>query len=317
MKKEKHDGGCNHNHINNNIHHSHTHTHDHNHEMNEKGIKMLYLAFGINMFLSLVEIISGIFSGSISLIGDGLHNTSDAFSILIAIIAYKIGTKKTNKEYSFGYKRSETIGGFINLILLFISGGYLFFEGLIKFFNPEIIKGEVVVITSIIALIIDVATAKISHQCSGHNANMKMLFLHNLADALGSIGVIISGIFVMYFDWYFVDGLIAIILAIYMITQSIYSFSGIVRILMNAMPENFDYNLIKNSILKIKGVKNVHHLHIWNISENELSLEGHVVGDNLKIVPQITKMLEKQFSIRHVNIQIESKRCEKYECAVV
>ncbi|GMO60259.1 MAG: cation diffusion facilitator family transporter [Rickettsiales bacterium] len=288
----------------------------HHDEVDEHSIKMLYIAFAINMCLTFVEIISGYFANSISLVGDGLHNTSDAFSILIAIIAYKIGTKQANKEYSFGYKRAETIGGFVNLILLFISGIYLFFEGFFKIINPEEVKGGIIIVTSIFALIIDLATAKITHNHSGHNMNMKMLFIHNLADALGSIGVIVSGIAVVYWGWNFVDGAIALCIALYMIVQAVLSFSGIVRILMNAMPEHFNYEEIKTEIKKIDGVKNIHHLHIWNISETELSLEGHIVGDDLGLVKKVSQMLATKFDIKHSNIQLEDKACENIECPI-
>jgi cobalt-zinc-cadmium efflux system protein len=293
----------------------HCHSCHHN-EVDEHSVKMLYIAFTINMCLTFVEIIAGYFANSISLVGDGLHNTSDAFSILIAIIAYKIGTKQANKEYSFGYKRAETIGGFVNLILLFISGVYLLFEGIIKVFNPEEIKGSLIIITSIVALVIDLATAKLTHSHSHNNMNMKMLFIHNLADALGSIGVIVSGAFVLYFGWNFVDGLIAICIASYMIIQSVLSFSGIVRILMNAMPENFNYEEIKKEIAKIDGVENIHHLHIWNISETELSLEGHIVGKNLSLVKRVSEMLAEKFDIKHSNIQIETEICPNKECPI-
>jgi cobalt-zinc-cadmium efflux system protein len=258
------------------------HTHNHSHEIGDSGIKMLCIAFSINISLTFVEIIAGIFANSVSLIGDGLHNTSDAFSILVSIIAYKISTKKANKEFSFGYKRAETIGGFINLILLFVAGFYLLFEGIVKLFKPETINGQLIIITSIIALIIDIATAKISHQHSHNNTNMKMLFLHNLMDALGSVGVIISGLFVMYLNWYFVDGLIAILIASYMITQAIVIFPNISRILMNAMPKDFDCNIIKKEILTMKGVEDIHHVHIWNMNENELSFTTSLPSDEFQ-----------------------------------
>jgi cobalt-zinc-cadmium efflux system protein len=282
---------------------------NHTHDVSNNGIGILCIAFVINMLLTLIEIGAGIFAGSVSLVGDGLHNTSDAFSILISIIAYKIGTKKANEEFSFGYKRAETIGGFINLILLFVSGTYLLFEGIIKIFKPEIVNGKLIIITSIFALIIDIATAKISHQHSHNNSNMKMLFLHNLMDALGSIGVIVSGIFVICFNWYFIDGLIAIFIATYMLIQAVMIFPDIVRILMNAMPKGFDINNVKGEILKINEIEDVHHLHVWSMNENELSFEGHIVSQNTDIASKVLKVLEG-FNIKHSNIQIEKEKCK-------
>ena len=113
------------------------HCHHHHHgEVTEKSVKLLILSFAINMFLSIAEIVGGIVSGSVALIGDALHNTSDALSILIAVIAFKIGNKKASTKYTYGFKRAEIIGGFVNLILLFISGVYLLIEGVGRLIHP-------------------------------------------------------------------------------------------------------------------------------------------------------------------------------------
>ncbi len=287
---------------------AHTHHHEHE-EVSEKSVIYLFISFLINMLLSVVEIIGGIVAGSVSLIGDALHNTSDAFSILIAVIAFKIGHKKATPKYTYGFKRAEVIGGFVNLILLFISGIYLVVEGVERLIAPKHIDGWVIIWISVLALIIDAATAKISHHSAHHNANMKMVFVHNLADAFGSIGVILSGICVILFDVYFVDGIIALIIAAYMIFQSVVSFKPIVNILMNAAPENIDLGKIKKEIQKIKGVDDVHHIHVWCISEHEVSLECHIKGSDLDLVHKISDMLAKKFSINHCNIQLENKDC--------
>ncbi len=292
--------------------HSHEHNHEHSHEVNPKTIRYLFIAFIINMLLTVVELVAGFLAGSIALVGDALHNTSDAFSILIAIIAYKIGTKKATNRYSYGFKRAETIGGFVNLILLFISGCYLLFEGVSKIITPEEINGWAIIIVSILALIIDSATAKLSHTGSGHNTNMKMLFLHNLADALGSVGVIVSGLFVVFLGWSFVDGVIAVMIAIYMIVQSVLSFSGIVDILMDAAPQQLDTEEIKSALKKLSGVQDVAHMHLWSINENELGFDCHIIGDSTQIAQDVQKVLSEKFGIHHCTVQVDKdKACVK------
>ena len=292
------------------------HEHHHHHaEVSTKTVSLLLLSFVINMFLSLIEIIGGIVSGSIALIGDALHNTSDALSILVAVIAFKIGAKKADSKYTYGFKRAEIIGGFINLILLFISGCYLAVEGIGRLIKPETIDGRMIVAISILALIIDLATAKITHHGAHHSHNMKMVFVHNLADAFGSIGVILSGICVMLWGIYRVDGIIALIIAAYMIWQAIVTFKPIVNILMNAAPETIDLEEVKKAIAKIKGVKDVHHLHLWCLDEHETALECHVVAEDMKVAQKIAKKLDEKFEIEHCNIQVETdaKYC-KYRC---
>lgn len=287
----------------------HIHHHHHHNEVTQKSVKLLILSFAINMLLSVAEIIGGIISGSVSLIGDALHNTSDAFSILIAVIAFKIGNKKASAKYTYGFKRAEIIGGFVNLILLFISGCYLLAEGIERLINPQQIDGMLIIWISVLALIIDALTAKISHHDAHHNSNMKMVFIHNLADAFGSIGVIISGLCIMWFDLYRVDGIVALLIAFYMIFQSVVSFPQIVNILMNAAPDNIDIEQVKNSLLAIKNIKNVHHLHLWCISEHNVAIECHIESDNNDIIVEATKLLKDKFGITHCNFQVENKSC--------
>ncbi len=287
----------------------HIHHHHHHNEVTQKSVKLLILSFAINMLLSVAEIIGGIISGSVSLIGDALHNTSDAFSILIAVIAFKIGNKKASAKYTYGFKRAEIIGGFVNLILLFISGCYLLAEGIERLINPQQIDGLLIVWISVLALIIDALTAKISHHDAHHNSNMKMVFIHNLADAFGSIGVIISGLCIMWFDLYRVDGIVALLIAFYMIFQSVVSFPQIVNILMNAAPDNIDIEQVKNSLLAIKNIKDVHHLHLWCISEHNVAIECHIESDNNDIIVEATQLLKDKFGITHCNFQVENKSC--------
>lgn len=287
--------------------HQHGHGGHHHHgEVSEKTVKYLLISFIINMLLSVVEIVGGVIAGSVSLIGDALHNTSDAFSILIAVIAFKIGRRKADHKYTYGFKRAEIIGGFVNLILLFISGVYLIVEGIGRLISPEPIEGGIIIWVSVLALIIDAATAKLSHHGSEHNTNMRMVFLHNLADALGSVGVIISGLFVVWLNIYWIDGLVALMIAAYMIYQSVLSFPKVVNILMNAAPDGLDLAAVEKALLKIDGVRDVHHLHIWSVNENDVSLECHIVADNLELVQTAAKLLNKEFGITHCNIQIEN-----------
>lgn len=293
-------------------HNAHKHLglccHHHN-EVSETSVRLLLLSFAVNMLLSAAEIVGGIVAGSVALIGDALHNTSDALSILIAVIAFKIGRKKASAKYTYGFKRAEIIGGFVNLILLFISGCYLLLEGVERLIKPEIIDGHIIIWISVLALVIDAVTAKISHHDAHHNANMKMVFIHNLADAFGSVGVIISGLCVLWFGIYRIDGIVALIIAFYMIFQAIISFPKIVDILMNAAPTDIDVEEVKQAVLALDGISGIHHVHLWSISEHETALECHVESCNLDISRQISQLLNEKFGITHCNIQVEQHNC--------
>lgn len=292
----------------------HSCSHHHTHAHQAKSIKLLMVSFAINMVLTLIELGAGIFASSVALIGDALHNCSDAFSILIAIIAYKIGIKKVTQKYTYGFKRAETIGGFVNLILLFVAGIYLLVEGITKVISPETINGPVIVAVSVVALVIDALTAKISHAHAHHNMNMKMLFVHNLADAFGSLGVIVSGLLVMYFGIMFVDGLVAILIGSYMIVQSFLSAPKIIRILMNSAPYEVDVSKVKKYLKRIKGVRDVHHIHVWYLDEYKIALDCHIVSCEKGILDVVTHKLKYRFGIHHTTIQIEHEKCQEQCC---
>lgn len=291
------------------------HVHNHTEEQpNEKTLFYLSFSFGLNMLLSVLEIAGGLAADSTALIADALHNTSDALSIFIALIALKIGRKKADSKYTYGFKRAEIIGGFVNLILLFISGLYLIFESVQQFFFVAHIDGDLIIAVSIAALIIDLITAKFSHTHAHHNVNMRFVFLHNLADAFGSLGVIISGLCVLWLNILWIDGLIALLIAIYMIYQSVIGLPEILRILMNAAPDSPRTEEILSALMQIKGVKNVHHLHLWYLNESDIALECHLVADNMLIVKKTTKLIQQKFGIRHCTIQVETgKHCRPCE----
>lgn len=282
-----------------------SHHHHHDVDITKANVNRLIFSFVINILLSVVEIVGGIVSGSNALIGDALHNTSDAFSILVAVIAFKIGGKNANEKFTYGFKRAETLGGFFNLVLLFISGIYLLFESVEGFFFPSQIDGNMIISISILALIIDTMTAKFSHSGAEANSNMKMVFLHNLSDALNSVAVIVSGIFVSYFGIYWVDNLIALFIAIYMIYQAVVSSPKIIKILMNAVPEDIDLNEVKDVISQIGGVCDVHHLHLWSLNEKDISLECHIVSKDKDVVKKVIKLLNEMYGISHIYVQTE------------
>ncbi len=291
----------------------HTHLHTGDPASLPRTIHLLTIAFLINLLLFFIEIGAGLYGNSIALIGDALHNLGDSFSIFIALLAYHIAERQATEIFSFGFKRAETIGGFVNLLLLLISGCYLIYEGIEKLITPQVVNGPLIVIISVFALVIDGVTARLSHSVSGHNTNMKMLFLHNLADALGSVGVIISGLCAYFMGWNKIDSVIALLIGLYMIIQSVLSCPKIIRILMNAAPEEPTVDQIKKALFDIKGISDIHHIHIWYINERDIGIDFHIIADNTEILDTVQQVLHDKFQIKHSTIQIE-KKCVHPTC---
>ncbi|NOX49058.1 MAG: cation transporter, partial [Gammaproteobacteria bacterium] len=216
--------------------------HDHHHDVDSMNDRRLGWAIAINMFLTLAQVVGGIISGSLALIADALHNFSDAASLLIALIARKIGRQPADHFKTFGYKRAEVIAALINLVTLVLVGFYLIYEALWRVFEPQIIEGWMVVIVASIALVIDVATALLTYRMSKNSMNIRAAFLHNVSDALASLGVIIAGSLIILYDWYWTDTLLTLLIAGYVLYQAATLLPKTIHILMEGTPEDISIN---------------------------------------------------------------------------
>ena len=282
-------------------HHHHEHSND----------KNLIVAISINLFLTFAQFFGGLISGSLALIADAIHNLSDAVSLGIAIFARAIGRKTADEFRTFGYKRAEVIAALINLTLMLIISLYLIYEAIWRFIEPQIISGWIVIIIAGIALIVDLYTSVITYRLSENNMNMKAAFLHNLSDALASIGVVIAGSLILLYEWFWVDSLITMIIAGYILLQTFKMFPNSVNFLMDATPNNISIEDVKTSMSLIEGVEDVHHIHVWNLDEQRVALEAHVVTgaeslkDNATIKEAIKKSLQEKYDIDHSTLEFE------------
>jgi len=288
--------------------------HGHSHgNPSEIGERRLWWAVGANILLTLAQIIGGIISGSLSLIADALHNFSDAASLLIALVAIRIGRKPPDKFKTFGYKRAETVAALINLTTLIIIGLYLCYEAIMRFITPEPIAGWTIVIVAGIALVVDVFTALLTYSQSKNSMNIRAAFLHNLTDALASVGVIIAGTLILLYGWIWTDAAMTLLIAGYVLYHGIVEIPKVIHLLMEGTPEGIDLNDVVQSMETIDGVNNVHHVHIWQIDENRNALEAHVVlseVDRMESVKSTIKShLHDEYHIEHSTLEFEVKNC--------
>ena len=273
------------------------------------------------MFLTICQFLGGVISGSLSLVADALHNLSDAASLGIAIFARKVSEKPADEFKSFGYQRAEIIAALINLTLLIVISLYLIYEGILRIIEPQPIIGWIIVLVAGVALIVDMITAMITYRLSKDNINMKAAFLHNLSDGLASIGVIVGGIFILLYQWYWIDILITLLLAGFVLWQGIAMLPKTIHLLMEGTPNNISVNDIKSSLEDLSGVEDVHHIHVWNLDEKRVALESHVVVNLNKfkevenIKDKIKTILKKRFGITHSTLEFEHYKytnCKEY-----
>ena len=274
--------------------------HEHNHNTEAIGDKRLIAAIGVNTVLTLAQVVGGILSGSLSLIADALHNLSDAASLVIALIARKIGRKPPDAFKTFGYRRSETIAALINLVTLIIVGLYLIYEAIGRFFAPQPIEGWTVVVVAGIALIVDVVTALLTYTMS-----------KNSMDALASVGVIIAGTLILLYDWYWTDTVLTLMIAGYVLWQGFSMLPKTIHLLMEGAPEGVSIADIINVMEQVDDVESVHHVHVWEIAEHTIALEAHVVikkaslPDIERVKTDLKRVLHEQFKVSHSTLEME------------
>lgn len=277
----------------------------------------------LNGLLTIAQVFTGLWSGSLSLLADALHNFSDMLSLMVALVAHIISKKPANSRKTFSYRRAEIIGAFINVVLLFSTGIYLIFEAILRFLNPHVIEGGIVIAVASIALVIDLATAFIVYSSPKKTMNIRVAFIHNLSDAVASIAVIITGLLIVKYKFYIIDSIMTFVIAGYVMYHAYLMLPKIVNILMNNTPNNLIYGQVEESLGKMKEIKSVHHLHIWKLDEDRIALECHIIVKDcmLKELEKLRKklkiFLKEKHNITHSSIEFECTECEGEECNII
>lgn len=272
----------------------------------------------INIALSGAQVLGGLFSGSLALFADALHNFSDAMSLVIAVLARRIARRPADAHMTFGYGRAEVVAALINYTTLILLGLYLIYEAILRVFAPQPVVGWTVVIVAGLALVIDLATAALTYAMAKDSVNIRAAFLHNLADALGSVAVILAGTLVILYGWHLVDPLATLMIAGYILWMSFSEIGPVIRILMLGSPPDMDTEAVLAAVRATEGVAAIHHAHLWLMQEHGAALDLHVVIDpgaweRAEIIKaEVRRRLKDEFDIHHGIIEIESA---EHRCA--
>lgn len=297
-----------------------SHSHDHSHGTENLSDRVLLWTVAVNFGLSVFEFAAGLISGSVALMADALHNTNDAAALLIAYIARKISRKGADECYTFGYRRAELIGAMIQLTALIIVGLYLAYEAVRRVFEPEPLLGGWIMAAAGLALLVDVVTAWLLWAMSRGSLNVKAAFLHNLTDAAASLAVLLGGAAIHWLDWNWIDPLLTLLIAGYILYMSFGLLKKTSRILMQGTPPGLSLSDVAASIERMDGVSNAHHLHIWELDEHHIALEAHVVvsdagAEQTELRQRLKRMLEQRFNIGHSTLEFEgpgrSQQCDE------
>ena len=287
----------------------------HDHTTDVKGSKLLFVTL-LNLTITITEFAGGLISNSLALLSDALHNLGDTTAILIAFVANRVSKRKSNLRKTFGFKRIEILAALLNAVLLLVICVYLIFEAWDRFQDPSPVKGKIMLIVAVIGLLANFISVLVLHGGKNKNINIKAAYMHLLGDTLSSVVVITGGILIFFFNIFWLDPLITILISIYIFKEAVSIIRETIDILMQNTPGGLDLNEVISELQSFPEVKNIHHVHAWNLDDQQIHFECHVdmendlhLSETNKIRNKLAKVLLDRFNIVHTTIQIEYDCC--------
>ncbi|MEW5996851.1 MAG: cation diffusion facilitator family transporter [Candidatus Micrarchaeota archaeon] len=269
----------------------------------------------LSAFILLLELAGGLFTNSLSLLGDAGHVFVDLLALLLAYFSMWLSQKKAGREFTFGYHRAEIVATIANGLILLLITAYIFYESYIRLISPPPVKGPEMLAIALIGLFANAYVLFRMRHFAEKSITVKGAYLHVLSDALTSVAVVLSGLLIIYTGNYVFDPVAGALIGLFILGGSLRLLRDSLRIIMEASPRGIDLEAVSADISGISGVKDVHDLHVWTITSGFFALTAHVLvdaestRDMNRIVAEIKKMLRKKYSITHAVIQAECPTC--------
>ena len=284
----------------------------HQHKVTRKN---LFITIFLNIIITLAQVIGGILSGSLALLSDALHNFSDVLALILAFIANNLSTKPHTKAKTFGYQRAEVLATFVNASVLIGIGVFLIVESVNKFLNPHAISSIWVIYLGLLSIVLNAISVLLIKNDAHDNMNIKAAYLHLLTDVMTSIAVVVGGILMYYYNLFWIDSVVSIIIALYLIWASIDLVKKSTSILMQFTPPDIKINDVVSFIKETKEIRNVHHIHVWKLDEHTIHFEAHIdfnfditLSEGNLILDKLEESLKTYFDITHTTFQLEYNR---------
>ena len=301
----------------------HIHSHNHSHQHADLKGRNLLISILLNILITIAQAIGGVISGSLSLLSDALHNFSDVLSLMVSYTATILSKKEASGSKTFGYKRAEIVAAFVNSSALLVVAIILIKEAVERFIDPQEIGTDLVIWLSLLGILANGISVLLLKKQAGSNLNMKSAYLHLLTDMMASVAVFIGGILMKYYETYWIDPLLTILIALYLIYMGFDLLKASTRVLMLFTPDTIEVQQIVDRICSFEAVKNVHHVHIWQLNDDQVHLEAHIDFDrDIKlseydvILAKIEEDVFHEFGINHVSLQPEYGKCDNKKIIV-
>jgi cobalt-zinc-cadmium efflux system protein len=304
----------------------HLHTHHHHHNDHAAKLTNVNTAFivgiTLNLLLVVVQIVAGLFIHSLSLLSDAGHNFADVGALAISLLAFRLLKVKSNKQYTYGYRKVSVLTALFNAMVLLVSIGAILYEAAHRLLNPEPMPGMIIAIVSGAGIIINTVSALFFLRDKDNDLNIKSAYLHLMADAVISFGLVVGGIVIYYTNWFWIDSLLSVVVAVVIMVSTWQLLKDSVRLSLDGVPHDIDLDQIKATAMKVNGVKGFHHIHIWAISTSENALTAHLVlaqdathEQEQDIKHHLRHELEHK-NIQHITLETEreDEPCEVVAC---
>lgn len=290
------------------MNHDHEHHHGHCHGHGSENKKKLAIVLGLTLLYMFAEIIGGFLTNSLALLADAGHMLSDVGALALSFFALWLVQKPASAEKTYGYYRTEILAAFINGIALVIIALYILYEAYIRALTPYHINAAGMISVAVGGLIVNIIGVFLLHSSSKESLNIRGAFLHIVGDLLGSVGAIIAGIIIFVWGYYQADIIISIIISLLILFSAIRLVNEAANILLEATPSHINAEAVREAILSLPMIDDVHELHIWTISSRNYAMSVHVVSEShecRKILCSVKELIREQFHIGHLTIQIE------------
>lgn len=288
---------------------SHKHDHNHNHEHRTKDKKVLKLALFITLLAMFAEFFYGFLTNSLALISDAIHMLTHSFALIVSLVAIILASKKAPLSKTFGYYRVEVLAAFFNGITIVLTAIWIVYEAYERFETEQIIDIKLAFIVAVIGLVVNIFAGLILMQGDKDNINLKSAFIHMLSDALSSVAIILGYVVIYYTSWYFVDTILALLVALVILKWAINILKSSINTLLESSPINIED--VKADLEKNEKILNLHDIHIWEITQDMYFMTAHVKikKDDLKdyeeILKSINSNLKEKYKIVHTTFQFE------------
>lgn len=298
-------------------------SHNHHHHHHEHSISSLNSVFVVAIILNalfvVVEMVVGLYYNSLGLISDAGHNLSDVFSLLLAMLAFRLAMLPPSKKFTYGYKKSTVLISLVNAVILLVAVGAIVVESVRKIIDPQPVFGAAISWTAAVGIVINGVTTIMLMRSQKDDLNVRGAFLHMLADTLVSVGVLVSGVIISFTGFYMIDPLIGLLVSAVILISTWKLLSQSVRLTIDGTPENIDIDEIVSDLKKLPGISDVHHVHVWAISTSENAMTAHVVLEpdtDMEQVKHSAKDLLRHSGIVHCTLETEfvGVECDSAEC---